>query len=73
MSERVLYTIGYGAREMEDFLATFEPRSLLADLEEDARVVALFCVEGEPAACHRLLVAERLQQALGLEIEHIVP
>lgn len=57
----------------EEVLATFEPRSLLADLEEDARVVALFCVEGEPAACHRLLVAETLQQALDLKIEHIVP
>jgi len=56
-----------------EVLATFEPHSLLADLEEGTRVVALFCVEGEPAACHRLLVAERLQQELGLEIEHIAP
>lgn len=57
----------------EEILSAFEPQSLLADLEEDAQVVALFCVEGEPAACHRLLVAEKIEQALGLEVEHIVP
>lgn len=57
----------------EAILAGFEPESLLADLEEDARVVALCCVEGEPAACHRLLVAEKLEEALGVEVEHVVP
>lgn len=57
----------------EEVLAAFEPQSLLDELEEDARVVALFCVEREPAACHRSLVAERLEQSLGLGIEHIVP
>lgn len=57
----------------EEVLAAFEPASLLAELEEDARVVALFCVEREPTACHRLLVAEKLQEESGLEVEHIVP
>ena len=57
----------------EEVLAAFEPQSLLDELEEDARVVALFCVEREPAACHRLLVAEKLEETLGLRIEHIVP
>ena len=57
----------------EEILASFAPQSLLADLAEDAQVVALFCVEAEPAACHRSMVAERLQRQLGLEIEHVVP
>lgn len=57
----------------EEILATFEPASLLAELEEDARVVALFCVEREPTACHRLLVAEKMQEEFGVEVEHIVP
>lgn len=57
----------------KEVLASFEAQSLLADLEEDARVVALFCVEAEPAACHRLLVADRLEQELEVAVEHIVP
>jgi len=35
--------------------------------------VALFCVEREPAACHRSLLAERLGKDLGIEVEHIIP
>ena len=57
----------------EEILADFEPESLLDDLESDAKVVALFCVEREPAACHRSLVAEKLEQIWGWTVEHIVP
>ena len=54
-------------------LATFDPASLLADFQPDTQVVVLFCVEREPEACHRSLVAERLVQALNLEVENILP
>lgn len=54
-------------------LADFQPQSLLDDLAPDAKVVALFCVERAPEACHRSLVAEKLQQDLGIEVEHIGP
>ena len=54
-------------------LAAFDPDSLLADLEEDAQVVALFCVEKAPEACHRSLVAETLAKELKLEVENILP
>jgi uncharacterized protein (DUF488 family) len=57
----------------EEILAAFEPQSLLDDLDPTARVVALFCVEREPAACHRSLVAAKLQQGLGIEVENILP
>ena len=57
----------------EEILARFEPRSLLDDLDPGAEVVALFCVEQNPAACHRSLVAAKLQQDLGLEVENIQP
>ncbi|GAB4315343.1 MAG: hypothetical protein Kow0059_07380 [Candidatus Sumerlaeia bacterium] len=40
---------------------------------QDAHVVGLFCVEREPEACHRSLVAERLADELGIEPEHIKP
>lgn len=54
-------------------LASFDPHSLLYDLEEDAEVVALFCVEKDPEACHRSLVADKLAKELKLEVEDIVP
>ena len=57
----------------EEILANFEPQSLLDELETDAQVVALFCVEREPGACHRSLVAAKLQEELGLEVEDVLP
>lgn len=57
----------------EQILAEFDPQSLLDDLPQDAQVVALFCVEGRPTACHRSLLAQKLQDELDLEVEHIVP
>ena len=54
-------------------LAAFDPHSLLDDLEEDTQVVVLFCVEKDPEACHRSLVADKLAKELKLEIEDILP
>ena len=54
-------------------LAEFEPQSLLDELESDAKVVALFCVETAPEACHRSLVADKLAQAFNLEVENVLP
>ena len=54
-------------------LAEFEPQSLLDELEPDAKVVALFCVETAPEACHRSLVADKLVETLNLEVEDILP
>jgi uncharacterized protein (DUF488 family) len=34
---------------------------------------ALLCVERDPEACHRLLVAERLSSEFGFEVEHLRP
>jgi len=57
----------------EEILNSFNPQSLLDELPPDAQIVALFCVEKEPEACHRSLVAGKLQQDLGLEVGHILP
>jgi uncharacterized protein (DUF488 family) len=54
-------------------LAAFEPQSLLDELESDAKVVALFCVETAPEACHRSLVADKLAKTFNLEVEDILP
>ena len=57
----------------ESVLASFDPQSFFDDLPEGTRVAALFCVEREPAACHRSLVAEELRAKTRVEIEHLQP
>jgi uncharacterized protein (DUF488 family) len=56
-------------------LSAFDSGKFVEQLGAEARTVALFCVEREPAACHRSLVAERLQQDLGAQCEviHLMP
>jgi uncharacterized protein (DUF488 family) len=56
-----------------DVLADFDPQALRDDLPAGARVVAFMCVEREPAACHRSLLAERLRQAWGVGVQHLTP
>jgi uncharacterized protein (DUF488 family) len=36
-------------------------------------LAALLCVEREPEACHRSLIAARLERDWGLEVEHLRP
>ena len=57
----------------DNTLTNFDSARFLELLESDAEVVALFCVERKPEACHRSLVAERLQRDLDLELEHLQP
>jgi uncharacterized protein (DUF488 family) len=54
-------------------LSRFDAHAFLRDVVGDAQVVALFCVEGDPRACHRSLVAERLGMDLNKEILHLAP
>jgi uncharacterized protein (DUF488 family) len=39
----------------------------------DAGAGALFCVEADPEACHRSLVAERMAASYGVEVSHLRP
>ena len=54
-------------------LAAFDSALFMAGLGPEAKVIALFCVEREPQACHRSLVAERLARDLGARVKHITP
>ena len=51
----------------------------VADLEQIRSVLpsagraALFCVESDPRACHRMLVAERLAEQHGIPVGHLRP
>ncbi len=57
----------------EEILNAFDLQAFLESLGDGARVVALFCVERDPAACHRSLVAEKLRAVSGLEVVHLLP
>jgi uncharacterized protein (DUF488 family) len=57
----------------EEILTQFDARSFLEELDEQTDVIALFCVEREPDACHRSLVAGKLADECGLEVRHLVP
>lgn len=46
--------------------------AIVASLPEDA-VTALLCVERDPEACHRSLIAERLAADHGVSIVHLRP
>jgi hypothetical protein len=56
-----------------EILNQFEPQNLLEAVPPDTQVMALFCVERDPAACHRSLVAAKLAEAYQLEVEHLMP
>jgi uncharacterized protein (DUF488 family) len=54
-------------------LVRFDQDAFLALLPEDARSVALLCVEREPTACHRSLAADYLAAIYGASIVHLTP
>lgn len=54
-------------------LAKFDLTGLIRLAGPDARNICLFCVEREPLACHRSIVADRLSLQYGFTVEHILP
>jgi uncharacterized protein (DUF488 family) len=54
-------------------LDKFNSAAFVERLGPEARVVALFCVEREPTACHRSLLADRLERDLGVHVTHVIP
>jgi hypothetical protein len=71
--QRTALDPAFSERYQRECLASFDSRAFLALLDPGARVIALFCVEGEPAACHRSLLAARLASDLSLVVEHLRP
>lgn len=57
---------------VEQILGTVDLEAVLADVPDSA-TVALLCVEREPRACHRSLIADRLAATRGVEVEHLLP
>ena len=62
----------YAARYVAEILDHVELDPVAAELPEHG-ASALFCVERDPEACHRSIVAERLAQAYGVKVVHLRP
>jgi uncharacterized protein (DUF488 family) len=62
----------YRARYLRDILDRVDLAPITAELPPDT-ASALLCVERDPEACHRSLVAERLAGGHGVSITHLRP
>jgi uncharacterized protein (DUF488 family) len=70
---RTVLSPAFVAAYRQERLHDFDSAAFMAGLGPQAQVVALFCVEREPAACHRSLLAQRLARDLGVRVKHITP
>jgi uncharacterized protein (DUF488 family) len=62
----------YVRRYREEILDQVDLTPIAESLPEDG-AAALLCVELDPEACHRSLVAERLEERHGVTISHLRP
>ncbi|HWH09519.1 MAG TPA: DUF488 domain-containing protein [Solirubrobacteraceae bacterium] len=69
---RVELAAEYRERYTTEILDRVDLGDLLAELP-DGEVFALLCVERDPEACHRSLIAERLSTEHGVAFTHIRP
>ena len=69
---RAVLDAQYVERYVHEILDRADLDALVAELPADA-ATALLCVEADPEACHRSLIAERLAQRYGLPVGHVRP
>ena len=62
----------YVERYTREILDAADLESLVAELPRSGRA-ALFCVERDPEACHRSLIAWRLAERHGVTVGHLLP
>jgi uncharacterized protein (DUF488 family) len=62
----------YRERYPQEILEQADLAPLVEELPQDG-AAALFCVEADPRACHRSLVAERLAEQYGVRVVHLLP
>lgn len=70
-SRRVLAP-AYVERYRHEILERADLGPLIEEMPKDA-ATALLCVEREPGACHRSLVAVELARLIGVDVHHIYP
>jgi uncharacterized protein (DUF488 family) len=69
---RVELASSYRERYIAEILDRVDLGALLAELPSD-RASALMCVERDPEACHRSLVAQRMAERYGVSVIHLRP
>jgi uncharacterized protein (DUF488 family) len=69
---RIALAPEYAARYTREILEPFDLGAIVAELASDS-VTALLCVERDPQACHRSLVAARLHAEYGLPVTDLRP
>jgi uncharacterized protein (DUF488 family) len=62
----------YVTRFTSERLDQVDLAPIVESMPEDA-ATALLCVERDPEACHRSLVAERISTRFGLPLRHLLP
>jgi uncharacterized protein (DUF488 family) len=62
----------YVSRFTSERLDQVDLAPIVESMPEDA-ATALLCVERDPEACHRSLVAERISSQFGLPLRHLLP
>jgi uncharacterized protein (DUF488 family) len=62
----------YRERYTEEILDHADLDAVVAELPSDG-AAALLCVERDPEACHRSLIAARLAERHGVSVEHLRP
>lgn len=62
----------YTRRYTAEILNRADLAPIVAPLSSN-RLTALLCVERDPQACHRSLIAQRLTEQYGVTIEHLLP
>jgi uncharacterized protein (DUF488 family) len=60
----------YRRRYLSEILDRADLGQLVAELPEEG-AGALFCVERDPEACHRSLIAERIKAGYGVPVTHL--
>jgi uncharacterized protein (DUF488 family) len=69
---RVELATAYRERYTREILDVADLKAVVAELPRGG-VAALFCVEADPEACHRSIVAERIAEVHGLSVKHLRP
>jgi uncharacterized protein (DUF488 family) len=62
----------YRERYIAEILDRADLDAVVAELPNERRAV-LMCVERDPEACHRSLIAERLASDYGIDVTHLRP
>ena len=69
---RVNLAEAYRERYLSEILDRVDLAEIVEHLPLD-RASALLCVERDPAACHRSLIAQRMAEECGVSVSHLLP